>query len=141
MTRITRDEEWLLAHMAEPTSLTPGMRFDTAPAALGRFQAQAVVAYLRRMKAGGSPPALAAADHIALTTFASTCVACHRIAAEGGTSGPDLSSVGARRDADGIRRIILDPAAEFPGTTMPKFGNRLSPEQVEALVQYLARRQ
>jgi ubiquinol-cytochrome c reductase cytochrome b subunit len=142
-TRITRDEEWLLAHMADPVAIAPGVRGENDPAPpplLGRFQAQAVVAYLRRVRAGASPPNLTPEDHLALTTFAGTCVACHRVAGEGGTSGPDLSDVGTRRDEASIRRVIVDPSTEFPGTVMPKFGGRLSAEQVDALVRYLARR-
>jgi ubiquinol-cytochrome c reductase cytochrome b subunit len=140
VTRVTRDEEWLLAHLSDPTSLAPGTHFETAPPALGRFQAQAVVAYFRRVRGGGTVPTLAPTDQVAVTTFASTCVACHRIAGEGGTAGPDLSAVGTRRDADSIRRVILDPASEFPGTVMPKFGSRLNQEQVDAVVDYLSRR-
>src|SRR5213595_3817847 len=47
-----------------------------------------------------------------MTLFrAAGCVGCHKIGAEGGNVGPDLSHVGARRSAESIRTKILDPAS------------------------------
>jgi cytochrome c oxidase cbb3-type subunit 3 len=40
------------------------------------------------------------------------CVQCHSIAGQGGVKGPDLTSVGSRRGADRIRRMLLEPGAE-----------------------------
>jgi ubiquinol-cytochrome c reductase cytochrome b subunit len=142
-TRITRDEEWLLAHMADPVAIAPGVRSEDDPAPppqMTRFQAQSVAAYLRRMRAGATPPALSEQDRLAANTFAGTCVGCHKISGEGGESGPDLSRVGARRDAASIHKIIQDPTVEYPDTMMPTFGERLSAQQMDALAQYLAKR-
>ncbi len=143
ITRLSKPDEWLLAHMADPVAIAPGVRSDTDPAPppqMTRFQAQSVVAYLRRIRAGASPPTLGAEQKLAATTFAGTCVGCHKIAGEGGTSGPDLSKVGAHRDAASIRKIITDPTVEYPDTMMPTFGERLSASQIDALAQYLANR-
>ncbi len=144
ITRITKDEEWLLAHMADPVAIAPGVRTDADPApppVLTRFQSQSVLAYVRRTRAGAVPPRLDEDDLLAATTFANMCVGCHTIAGEGGESGPDLSRVGARRDGDSIRRIIRDPTSVFPDTMMPPYGERLSERQIAVLTQYLARRQ
>lgn len=143
VTRITRDEEWLLAHMADPVAIAPGVRSadDPAPPAQAtRLQAQAIVAYLRRTRAGSSVPTLSEDDRLAATTFSTLCVGCHRIAGEGGETGPDLSLVGRRRDAAAIHRIISSPAAEFGASIMPAYGERLSEQQIDALAQYLAKR-
>lgn len=143
ITRITKDEEWLLSHMADPVAIAPGVRTEDDPApkpVMTRFQSQAVIAYLRRIRAGATPPRLGEEDTFAAVTFSNMCAGCHKIAGEGGESGPDLSRVGARRDADSIMRIIRDPTAEFPDTLMPPFGERLSERQVAALAQYLAKR-
>ena len=143
ITRITKDEEWLVAHMADPVAIAPGVRSESDPAPspqMTRFQAQAVLAYLRRIRAGAKPPTVNDETRLAATTFSNMCVGCHKIAGEGGESAPDLSRVGARRDATGIKRIIQDPTSEFPDTMMPPFGERLSEQQVNALVQYLANR-
>jgi cytochrome c oxidase cbb3-type subunit 3 len=44
----------------------------------------------------------------------SGCGKCHMIGAEGGTLGPDLSSIGRRRVPDYLRRALLDPEADIP---------------------------
>jgi ubiquinol-cytochrome c reductase cytochrome b subunit len=143
ITRISKDEEWLLAHMADPVAIAPGARppDDPPPAPLmTRSQARAVVAYLRRVRAGSTPPPLTDADRLTAMIFSNTCVDCHRIAGEGGQTGPDLSQVGRRRDEASIRRMIVDPTMEFPDTVMPVFGEQLSPQEIDALARYLATR-
>jgi ubiquinol-cytochrome c reductase cytochrome b subunit len=143
ITRITKDEEWLLAHMADPVAIAPGVRPDkdsAPPPLLTRLQSQSVLAYLRRIRAGAVPPQISHEERLAVNTFATSCAGCHKISGEGGESGPDLSSVGGRRDADAIKRIIREPTSEFPDTLMPAFGERLSEQQLNALVQYLANR-
>jgi ubiquinol-cytochrome c reductase cytochrome b subunit len=143
ITRITKDEEWLVAHMADPVAIAPGVRSASDPAPpplMTRFQSQAVLAYLRRIRAGAAVPSVTDEDRLAATTFASMCVGCHKIAGEGGESAPDLSRVGARRDAGAIRRIIRDPTSAFPDTMMPPYAERLTEQQLNALVQYLSKR-
>jgi ubiquinol-cytochrome c reductase cytochrome b subunit len=143
ITRITKDEEWLLGHMADPVAIAPGVRSESDPAPspqMTRFQAQSVIAYLRRVRAGAVPPPLADDTKVAAVTFSTTCVGCHKIAGEGGESAPDLTHVGARRDAAAIKRIIRDPTTDYPDTMMPTFGERLSEQQITALAEYLARR-
>lgn len=142
-TGLRRDEEWLLNHMMDPVAIAPGVRTadDRAPrSAMGRFGAQAVVAYLRRNHAGLTPPDLAPEVRLAAMTYASTCVVCHRISGEGGTVGPDLTTIGQRRSAEEIRAIIEDPALVYGESRMPAFKSRLTGAQVEALAAYLATR-
>jgi ubiquinol-cytochrome c reductase cytochrome b subunit len=143
ITRITKDEEWLLSHMADPVAIAPGVRTEEDPspsALLTRPQAQAVLAYLRRIRAGATPPAISDDQRVAALTFSTSCAGCHKISGEGGESGPDLSRVGARRDAASIKRIIREPTSEYPDTLMPSFAERLSEQQINALVDYLANR-
>ena len=71
------------------------------------------------------------------------CVACHKVAGQGGEIGPDLSSIGASRDRDYLRRAILDPAADVaegypPGIMPPNYGDQLYATELEMLVDYLA---
>jgi ubiquinol-cytochrome c reductase cytochrome b subunit len=143
ITRITKDQEWLLAHMADPVAIAPGVRTDAEPAParlLTLPQSQAVLAYLRRIRAGATPPPLSDEQRVAAITFSTSCAGCHKISGEGGESGPDLSNVGARRDAAAIKRIIREPTSEYPDTLMPSFAERLSEQQINALTQYLANR-
>jgi ubiquinol-cytochrome c reductase cytochrome b subunit len=144
LVRVSKEDEWLLSHMADPVAIAPGVRTEEDPAPapmISRLQAQAVVAYLRRIRGGAQPPQnLSQEDRRAAATFAAICINCHKIAGEGGESGPDLSAVGSRRNASSIAQLIADPTGEFPDTTMPRFRDRLTAAQINSLAQYLAKR-
>lgn len=64
------------------------------------------------------------------------CPACHAIDSVGGTTGPNLSDVGARRDRDWLVRYLQDPSVVLPNSQMP--AHSLSPENVQAIADYLA---
>jgi len=73
------------------------------------------------------------------------CGSCHALEAAGSTAtvGPDLDATLSGQDVAFIGEAIVDPEAEiaegFPGGIMPSnFGETLTPEQLEALVQYIA---
>ena len=76
--------------------------------------------------------------------FASAgCASCHTFEAAGasGTVGPNLDEVLADKDAEFVRRSIVDPNADIaegyqPGI-MPSFKDQLSDEQVNDLVAFL----
>ena len=75
------------------------------------------------------------------------CLGCHKLDGGGGEIAPDLTHVGARRDAASIRRKILDPGSSitkgfenFAGVMPKTFGTQMNAAQLEALVQYLAGR-
>ena len=72
------------------------------------------------------------------------CLACHRLGEQGQEVGPPFTDIGARRDADYIRRSIVDPDAEiaegyqqFAGIMPKDFGQRMTWSQLEVLVEYL----
>jgi ubiquinol-cytochrome c reductase cytochrome b subunit len=145
ITRLSKDNEWLLSHMADPVAIAPGVRTAQEPAprpVMSRFKAQAAVAYLKRVHAGDPVPArLDDTVKLAAQTYAETCVVCHRISGEGGTVGPDLTLVGRRRPEAEIHAFIEDPEAVMgEPSAMPAFGKRLKPEQIDALATYLASR-
>ena len=48
------------------------------------------------------------------------CLGCHQLNGEGGTIGPDLSTVRERRTAAYVASIIADPQRVVPGSAMPK---------------------
>jgi cytochrome c oxidase subunit 2 len=84
----------------------------------------------------------AAADGEQIFT-AQGCGSCHTLAAAGasGTVGPDLGKLEGA-DAAFVRESIVDPSAEveqgYPDGVMPAdFGDKLSPEELDALVKYL----
>lgn len=47
------------------------------------------------------------------------CAGCHWIAGSGGTQGPELTDVGARRSLAYLRESITKPAAAFPERYLP----------------------
>ena len=73
------------------------------------------------------------------------CSGCHTFAAAGATQtiGPDLDEVLPDRSPQEIEQSIVDPGAELsPGFNqgiMPdNFGDALSPDELDTLVQYLS---
>jgi mono/diheme cytochrome c family protein len=64
------------------------------------------------------------------------CLGCHRLNGDGGTIGPDLTAVGARRSPSFIHAMITDPARTWPGTRMPK--TPMPPEWARLVAAYLA---
>ena len=138
ITRLTKDNEWLLAHMADPIAIAPGVRTEQERApkpVMSRFRAEAVVAYLRRVHAGSSAPNVATDVRLAAQTYAENCVMCHKVSGDGGAVGPDLSHVGSRRDEAFITAMIEDPVAATgkKDSVMPDFKSQLSAEQIAAL--------
>ncbi|MGH7606202.1 MAG: c-type cytochrome, partial [Gemmatimonadales bacterium] len=104
--------------------------------------------------AGASPgstagtAAFAGGSTDAMTIFrGGGCIGCHKIGAEGAAVGPDLSRVGARLSAAGIREAILTPDAtisagfeNFTGIMPKTYGDQMTAAQLEALVRYLGAR-
>jgi mono/diheme cytochrome c family protein len=95
--------------------------------------------------AGTSGPALAGGttDPEELLE-AGTCLVCHQLGDEGTAVGPPFDGIGARLDADAIRRGILLPNADtaegyaaMAGMMPATFGEQLSATQLESIVQYL----
>src|SRR3984957_10976495 len=56
----------------------------------------------------------------------SGCSSCHIINGEGGSLGPELTSIGAHRAPDYLRQAIVDPAATLPRGVMAFPGHGFS---------------
>jgi cytochrome c oxidase subunit 2 len=112
-------------------------------------------AWVKDQAEGGAAPEKGenptAAGREIFTTGAG-CNACHTLAdanasAEVGPNLDELPDVAGKREKgtsaeDYVRQSILDPQAfvvkGFPANTMPKnFGDQLTPEEIDTLVQYL----
>ncbi len=70
------------------------------------------------------------------------CGACHKIAGQQGTIGPDLTKIGAKRDIEYLRRAILDPAADvaegYAPIMPPNFKDKMTAGELELIVNYMA---
>jgi len=89
----------------------------------------------------GEPRPVFVTPEEAIAEFA--CGACHKVADEEGELGPDLTSIGAMREKDDLRRSILQPNADiaegFEPDLMPDdYGEQLYAVELEMLVDYLA---
>ncbi|MDE2491522.1 MAG: c-type cytochrome [Elusimicrobia bacterium] len=67
---------------------------------------------------------------------AAGCATCHRIGADGGRTGPDLTTVGFRRPEPWLERWLKDPRSLRPDALMPD--PRLSDGARAAIAAYLA---
>lgn len=137
VTGVTRGPEWLAGHIADPEMIAPGLR--QPPSAVTEREVAALLAYVRKLSQAPYP-AVPSGTEMAAAVFARHCIGCHRIEGEGGDDGPDLSHAGAKHAAATLRRWITDPEAVDPDATMPAFGKRLSPQEFDAIVTYLAGR-
>jgi ubiquinol-cytochrome c reductase cytochrome b subunit len=139
-TRLRKTPEWLLAHVADPETIVPGAR-RPPPGRMTPSQAHSILSYMRTLRAGAtSPPAVAGETRIATFVLGRYCANCHTIDGGGGNEGPDLTRAGEKRDAKWLQTWISDPEAVDDEAQMPSFGERLSPEELSAVSNYLAAR-
>jgi mono/diheme cytochrome c family protein len=139
-TRVTRDPEWLVAHVRDPEVITAGLR-PIPQGAMTEAQARSILSYMKKVRSGATvPPNLTPEVQTASTVFGRYCATCHMIDGEGGAAGPDLTHEGMRHDAKWLKDWIADPESVDPVANMPPFGDRLSDEQLTAIANYLAGR-
>jgi mono/diheme cytochrome c family protein len=63
------------------------------------------------------------------------CVQCHKLKGKGGTKGPDLSNIFAKRSEQYIRNYTMDPRSLKEDSVMPPA--KLSDPELDMVVQYL----
>lgn len=66
---------------------------------------------------------------------AQKCSVCHKIAGKGGPMGPDLSTVGGKRDAKWLAAYLANPKSVDPKNKMPVV--KLKGAEMDDLVAYL----
>lgn len=64
------------------------------------------------------------------------CFSCHMVNGIGGTTGPDLTHVGSKRDRAWLLGHFKDPKAYVPNSAMPGFGH-LSEQELNDLTDYM----
>jgi len=138
-TRLKRDGEWLIAHAADPEVIAPGIR-KPPPGGMRESQARSIALYLQKVRAGGTVPEPTGETRVAILVLGRWCGACHVVDGEGVDVGPDLTHAGKEHDATWIREWISDPAAVDDLADMPAFNDKLKPEELDAIANYLAAR-
>ena len=71
----------------------------------------AIVAYLKSVSTVEAVANTSGDAALGRDIFTATCARCHRVAGEGGTMGPDLSTIGRVRTRDALARSIREPSA------------------------------
>lgn len=136
---VSRSLEWISGHLLDPEMIAPGLREPPRP--FSEREMAAIMAYVRRLGRAADLGVPAETNRTAALVFARACTNCHVIDGEGGSRGPDLSRIGETHDLDTLRRLIANPKSVNPEATMPSFGRRLTPAELDAIATYLARRQ
>ncbi len=153
---VSRDNDYLRRAILDPNAevaegYPPGLMPATYGAQLYAQELELLVAYMKasvgnagetQSVADTAPEAGNAGDGESLMTQHG-CGACHKFGTQIGALGPDLSSIGAMRDSDFLRRAILDPNADIsegytPNLMPPIYAAQLSTEELDLIVDYLA---
>jgi cytochrome c oxidase subunit 2 len=150
----SRDSDYLRRAILDPNAeiaegYPPGLMPTTYGAQFYAQELELLVNYMKASMAGTdekakSTPDVAAKagdDGESLMTRHG-CGACHKFGTQVGSIGPDLGDIGASRDADFLRRSILDPNADIsegymPNLMPPIYAAQLSTEELELIVKYL----
>jgi cytochrome c551/c552 len=133
---------------------------DRPPASLSEQEIGAIVAFLLQSESAvAATPAPAASDELAASDesagrldpaaappsplTAHGCTACHPLSGDNGPVGPSLAGVAERLGRDGLRRAILDPAAEiaagYSAGVMPaNYGTLLTAGELERIIELLS---
>jgi mono/diheme cytochrome c family protein len=128
----------VIAHIRDPETITPGSR-KPPPGGMRESQARSVISYLQRVRAGGLAPSTV--DYKpGILVYGAWCAGCHIIDGEGVKTGPDLTQIGEKHDAKWLQSWIADPEAIKADADMPAFGDRLSPDELKAVADFLAAR-
>lgn len=149
-------------------AVSPMPAIDQPPIQLSELEIGAVIAFLEAKDgndvtvslpqgeaataatAAAAAPPTAEAPVAAATTAEAViqkygCTACHTLLDSSAALGPDLSTIGARADAQAIRESIVEPgkviAEGFPPVMPADFADRMNARELELVVTYLAQKQ
>jgi ubiquinol-cytochrome c reductase cytochrome b subunit len=137
--RFVHDEQWVTSHVADPEMIAAGIR-KPPQGQFGTAQAQAIAAFVKRAQSGAPAPAASSEEIRASVVFAMHCAKCHRVDGIGGDEGPDLTYAAQKRDREFILTYVRDPSLIDVNATMPAFEDKLSPDDLQTIVNYMANR-
>jgi ubiquinol-cytochrome c reductase cytochrome b subunit len=137
--RITKTAEWLAAHVADPEVIGAGIREAPAAGPIAVADRRAMIAALARLRSG-PPPAVDGETLHVYTLVSRFCLNCHVIDGVGGKDGPDLSHAGMKLGASAIEQRLIDPLAVDPVAEMPSMLDKMAPEDIRRIANWLATR-
>ena len=121
-----KDPDWLLSHVRDPQIIAPGLR-EPPSGGMSPGQAQSVLSYTKRVRAGKPlPPAMDADTRTASLVLGRYCATCHMIDGEGSPGAPDLTHIGKAHDAKWLHDWISAPDEIDAGANMPGFRDFLT---------------
>jgi ubiquinol-cytochrome c reductase cytochrome b subunit len=112
----------MIAHIRNPAALNPGTRMPRIE--LTQVQVQALSAFLLKLTPDNADAFSQAPEEAVAgaAVFVSTgCQSCHQVNGSGGTLGPPLNGLAARRSRQWVAQHLRDPKSQTPGTAMPAF--------------------
>lgn len=149
MTKITekKPKDYLKQFLMDPKSVNP--KASMPKLGISSKEADRLIAFLdwmSRVDTNGWPPKpiLATAAGVAVKELTAgqrvyqsqNCANCHMISGIGGTTGPDLTHVGSKRDRAWLFGHFKDPKAYVPNSAMPGYGH-LGEKELNALTDYI----
>ena len=149
MTKITekKPKEYLKKFLMDPKAVNPKASMPTL--GINPEEADKLIVFLdwiSKVDTNDWPPKpiLASATGAAVKELtpgqkvyqAQGCSACHMINGIGGTTGPDLTKTGAKRDRTWLIGHFKNPAEYVPNSAMPGYGN-LSEQELNDLTDYM----
>lgn len=149
MTKVTekKPKDYLKQFLMDPKSVNP--KASMPKLGISSKEADDLIAFLEwtsKVDTNGWPPKpiLATAAGVAVKELTAgqrvyqsqNCANCHMISGIGGTTGPDLTHVGSRRDRAWLFGHFKDPKAYVPNSAMPGYGH-LSEKELNDLIDYM----
>jgi putative heme-binding domain-containing protein len=96
------------------TSGLPGTDMPGFRSPLTERSIRQTAAYVQSLSRAAARPGPGNAEHGATLYRSSGCASCHVVDGQGGTLGPELTAIGARRGAMYLRESLVKPAAAHP---------------------------
>ncbi|MDI6729031.1 MAG: cbb3-type cytochrome c oxidase subunit II [Thermodesulfovibrionales bacterium] len=149
MTKITekKPKDYLKQFLMDPKSVNP--KASMPKLGISSKEADDLIAFLdwtSRVDTNGWPPKpiLATAAGVAVKELTAgqrvyqsqNCANCHMISGIGGTTGPDLTHVGSKRDRTWLFGHFKDPKTYVPNSAMPSYGH-IGEKELNDLTDYM----
>lgn len=149
MTKVTekKPKGYLKQFLMDPKSVNP--KASMPKLGISSKEADDLIAFLdwtSKVDTNGWPPKpiLATAAGVAVKELTAgqrvyqsqNCANCHMISGIGGTTGPDLTHVGSKRDRVWLFGHFKDPKTYVPNSAMPGYGH-LNEKELNDLTDYM----